>query len=113
MTESDIIDSGIPVARLSNVTRHGFGCVEVEWAEGDRAGKTEIVDLRPAIYAYKVYRPLRSDPLLFGTVHLIEEDTLLRGAAKSLWICLPNWFNRSRQKPSRQNNLQSFSSAIN
>lgn len=36
-----------------------------------------MVDLSPMIKSLKFYRPLRTDPALFRTVHLIEEGTII------------------------------------
>lgn len=52
-------------------------CVELEWAEGPRAGKTEIVDLSPAINRYKVYKPLRAAPDLFATLAVEDDGSVL------------------------------------
>ncbi|MGU3423011.1 hypothetical protein [Methylobacterium sp. D54C] len=46
--------------------------VVVDWAEGSRAGTTDVIDLAPVILVYKVLRPLRDNPALFATVRLSE-----------------------------------------
>jgi hypothetical protein len=45
--------------------------VNVTWSRGVREGITEVIDLAPIINSMKYFRPLRSDPELFATVHPI------------------------------------------
>jgi hypothetical protein len=70
----DMLDTHIPMARIAAI-RIGQGplTLEVTWAEGRRAGRTEAVDLAPIVGSYKVYRPLRHDPPLFATAKIIED----------------------------------------
>ena len=69
MSENDIVDSGIPLPRMATVQPlHDF-VLRVKWAEGPRAGREDFVDVSPAIFSYKVYRPLRDENLfLTGTI---------------------------------------------
>lgn len=46
--------------------------VLVDWAEGSRAGSTDVIDLAPVILTYKVFKPLRDDARLFSTVRVSE-----------------------------------------
>jgi hypothetical protein len=73
MNETEIVDTKIPLPRIAKIWVCGKLCLEVLWADGVRAGKTEEVDLSPAINSYKFYRPLRNNEKLFKTVHLIDE----------------------------------------
>lgn len=73
MSESDILNTGLPMARLSSIRVVGPSSLEVKWAEGERAGCTDIVDLSPALGIYKTYRRLRDNFELFATAHLIED----------------------------------------
>jgi len=46
----------------------------VEWSDGrDR----EIVDLSPIVHRYRIYRPLRDNPDLFATVHVVDEGSAI------------------------------------
>jgi hypothetical protein len=74
MSAIDIIDSGIAMPRLADVrpVDADHHLVKITWAEGDRRGKTEVVDLSPLIYTHRFYVPLRNDPTLFNTVHLLD-----------------------------------------
>ncbi len=47
--------------------------VVVTWAQGARARRTETIDLSPLINSLKFYKPLRDNPRLRATVHLIED----------------------------------------
>jgi hypothetical protein len=46
--------------------------LQVKWAEGPRSGRVDLVDVSPAVFSYKVYRPLR-DERLFLTGTIAEE----------------------------------------
>lgn len=72
MSENEIVDSGIELPRMAAVEPIPPFTLRVEWAEGRRAGREDFVDLRPVIYSYKIYRPLR-DEALFATGRLVED----------------------------------------
>ena len=61
MSANEMIDTGIALPRIAKIWAVGNLCLEVLWAEGARAGRTEEIDLSPAINSYKVYRPLRQN----------------------------------------------------
>jgi predicted transcriptional regulator len=46
--------------------------VRVTWNRGSHKGTTAEVDVAPLIYSKKVFVPLRNDPALFQTVHIVE-----------------------------------------
>ena len=72
MSENDIVDSGIPLPRMATVRPlHDF-VLRVKWAEGPRAGREDFVDVSPAIFSYKIYRPLRDESLFLTGV--VAED---------------------------------------
>ena len=72
MSENDIVDSGIPLPRMATVRAlHDF-VLRVKWAEGPRAGREDFVDVSPAIFSYKIYRPLRDESLFLTGV--VAED---------------------------------------
>jgi hypothetical protein len=73
MSESDeIIDSGVPLPRIASVRPISPYSLAVKWADGLRAGREDLVDVRPIIFSYKVYRPLRTEGL-FLTGHIADE----------------------------------------
>ncbi|MES2195500.1 MAG: hypothetical protein V4517_13860 [Pseudomonadota bacterium] len=72
MSENEIIDSGIELPRMAAVEPLTPFALRVTWAEGRRAGREDLVDLRPVIYSYRIYRPLR-DEALFATGHIADE----------------------------------------
>src|SRR3954468_13934146 len=63
--------------RIAAVTALPPSSIQVTWAEGDRKGTTETVDLAPMIYLYKLYTPLRANPALFRTVHTVANGALV------------------------------------
>ncbi len=78
MNENDIVDSGIPLPRMATVQPlHDF-VLRVKWGEGPRAGREDLVDVSPAIFSYKVYRPLR-DENLFLTGIIAKTEIPSRG----------------------------------
>ena len=69
MSGNDVVDSGIPLPRMATVQPLRDFVLRVKWAEGPRAGREDFVDVSPAIFSYKVYRPLRDENLfLTGTI---------------------------------------------
>jgi len=77
MTDNNIIDSGIPMARISSVRVIGPHTLEVLWSEGRRAGRKDILDFSPIIGGYKVLRTLRDNHDLFNSAHLIEDGDVI------------------------------------
>lgn len=73
MTENDIIDSGVPAPRINDVVVRHNCRLEVYWAEGERVERRpDIVDLAPAVFSYKIYRPLRNNVPLFSTARVVD-----------------------------------------
>jgi hypothetical protein len=69
MSVNDIVDSGIPLPLMATVQPLPDYFLRVKWAEGPRTGRVDLVDVGPAIFGYKVYRPLRDEHLfLTGTI---------------------------------------------
>lgn len=69
--EMVVADRALPC--LKAVRPVGALTIEVEWASGSRAGRREIVDLSPLIGQFRLYAPLRHDPVLFATVRMAED----------------------------------------
>lgn len=68
MSANDAITIGRPLPLMESVAPGEKTSICVKW----RDGGAQIVDLAPDIFTYKIYRPLRDDPALFGSIHLIE-----------------------------------------
>ena len=84
MSESEILDTGLPISRMSGIHVAGPTSLAVNWAEGPRAGRTDIVDLAPALARYKIYRPLRENAELFASAHLIDDGDAIAWGADGL-----------------------------
>lgn len=74
-----VVDTGIPYPAIASLEaadgqRH---TVTVRWAEGKRLGRLDRVDLWPLIGSHRFYAPLRNNPTLFETVHLVENGRAL------------------------------------
>ena len=80
MNANEMVDSGIPIPRIAKIWIVGKLTLSVLWAEGLRAGKTEEIDLSPAINSYKFYRPLRGNDKLFAAAHLIDDGSAVAWA---------------------------------
>jgi hypothetical protein len=72
MSENEMVDSGIELPRMAAVEPLPPCTLRVEWAEGTRAGREDFVDLRPVIYSYKIFKPLR-DEKLFATAARVDD----------------------------------------
>lgn len=83
MSGNEMVDSGIELPRLAAVEPLPPCTLRVEWAEGTRAGREDFVDLRPVIYSYRIFRPLR-DEKLFATAARIEDGDAVAWAGEDL-----------------------------
>ncbi len=63
--------------RLASVAPAEGLSIAIEWADGPRTGRSDIVDLAPDILTYRLYRPLRDDPALFATLHLVDDGAAI------------------------------------
>lgn len=81
MSATDTIRVGEPLPLIASVSPHDRWIVAVTWADGRR----QLVDLAPVIFTYKLYRPLRDDPALFRTVHIVDGGSAL-GWGDDNWI---------------------------
>lgn len=73
MSETDIVTVGRPLPKLADVAPGpGRFTVAVRWAGGSRVGRTDLVDLAPVIYTFKVFKPLRDGAVPFEGVQLGE-----------------------------------------
>jgi hypothetical protein len=74
MGATERIESSIPmpvIGRVRPVDAENR-VIEVIWADGNRRGTTDVVDLSSLIDTHQFYRPLRNDPALFDTIHVVE-----------------------------------------
>ena len=72
MSGNEIVDSGIALPRMAAVEPLSPFTLRVKWTDGRRAGREDLVDLRPVIYSYRIYKPLR-DEALFATGRLADD----------------------------------------
>jgi hypothetical protein len=76
MSETEVISVGEPMPRLASVDRRGAYEIVVGWAAGStREHNADLVDLAPLILTHKLYKPLRDNPHLLATVHMIEDGS--------------------------------------
>jgi hypothetical protein len=80
MSEKDIVDSGIEPLRMATVQPFSDYVLRVKWAEGPRAGREDLVDVSPAIFNYKVYRPLRDENLFLNGTAAEDGDAVAWGS---------------------------------
>lgn len=66
---------GEPLPLIASVATRGGFRVAVGWV-GESRPSAEV-DLAPDVFTFKVYAPLRDDPKLFDTVHVVDDGTAL------------------------------------
>ena len=84
MSANDVVDSGIPLPRMATVQPLGDFVLRVKWAEGPRAGREDLVDVSPAIFSYKIYRPLRNENLFLTGAIAEDGDAVAWGDGEDL-----------------------------
>jgi hypothetical protein len=77
MSATEIEDTGTPLPRISEIRALPDFRLAIAWAEGSRRGRTDLVDLAPVIYTYKLYRPLRNNEELFQTARLVDDGNVV------------------------------------
>ncbi len=77
MIENQTFIVGEVLPRIASVSIHQGFDIAVSWKVGSRAGQSDVVDLGPTIMTYKLYAPLRDNPDLFRTVHVINYGSAL------------------------------------
>ena len=73
MSETDIVAVVRKLPRIPAVRAIGATRVRVTWSRGGE----QDVDLSPIIERYRLYAPLRSDPDLFGSVHVGHDGSCI------------------------------------
>jgi hypothetical protein len=77
MNANDVVDSGVVLPRIAEIEPLPEASLRIVWANGSRAGREDVVDLSPAIYSYKIFRPLRGNEELFSTARLVEDGDVV------------------------------------
>ena len=77
MSATRIQDTGVRLPRISEIRVLSDFHLWIVWAEGSRTGRTDSVDLAPAINTYKLYRPLRNNEELFQTARLVDHGNVV------------------------------------
>ena len=77
MSANEIENTGIPLPRISEIRPLPDFRLAIAWVEGSRRGRTDLVDLAPVIYTYKLYRPLRNNEELFQTARLVDHGNVV------------------------------------
>lgn len=75
-----VIDNAVvgrKLPRLRAVSFHSGYQVAVKWDHATRSGSLDIVDLAPLLFRLKFYAPLRENPVLLSTVHVINEGSAI------------------------------------
>ena len=77
MSATEIENTGTPLPRISEIRALPDFRLAIVWAEGSRRGRTDLIDLAPVIYTYKLYRPLRNNEELFQTARLVDDGNVV------------------------------------
>ena len=80
MSVNDIVDSGISLPRMATVQPLSDYTLRVKWVEGPRTGRVDMVDVSPAVFGYKIYRPLRDERLFLTGVIAEDGDAVSWGS---------------------------------
>jgi hypothetical protein len=83
MSETEqVVSIGDPMPRVASAAYHGAYEIVVGWAAGaPREHNADLVDLAPLILTHKLYKPLRDNPDLLKTVHIIEDGSAIAWGA--------------------------------
>lgn len=84
MSANEVVDSGIALPRMAIVQPLADFVLRVKWAEGPRAGREDLVDVSPAIFSYKIYRPLRNENLFLTGAIAEDGDAVAWGEGEDL-----------------------------
>ena len=78
MSETEqVAHIGDQMPRVGSVSHHGAYEIVVSWAAGPRERKADIVDLAPVVLTHKFFRPLRDNPEMLKTVHVIDDGAAI------------------------------------
>jgi hypothetical protein len=82
----EVISVGRPIPRISAAKSLNARLAEISW----KGGKTEVVDLMPALASHRAYVRLRTDDELFSTLTVSEYEDSIEWADGSelsaVWI---------------------------
>ncbi|WP_246725049.1 hypothetical protein [Beijerinckia sp. L45] len=72
----DVVSAGDLLPTIASVAKaNGPFSLMVAWSKGSREGRTDVIDVAPQVFTYKVYRPLRDDDDLFSQVSVSDDRT--------------------------------------
>jgi hypothetical protein len=119
MSGNEIVDSGIELPRMASVQPLSDFVLKVRWAEGPRKGREDLVDVSPAIFSYKIYRPLRDDSL-FSKAEIADDgdavtwgrDDLMMSADTIQSLAQESWTPSEFVAFLARNNLTQLSAAV-
>ena len=80
MSETDIVQVGPPMPQIGSVEADRDFSIRVTWVGNINTSLPTAIELAPIILTYKFYRPLRDNPELFRTVHIINEGAAIAWA---------------------------------
>ncbi|MBV9122306.1 MAG: DUF2442 domain-containing protein [Planctomycetes bacterium] len=81
MSETDIVQVGPPMPQIGSVEADSDFSIRVTWSDNANPSLPTTIDLAPIILTYKFFRPLRDNPELFRTVHIINDGTAIAWGA--------------------------------
>lgn len=81
MSETDVVKVGPPMPLIGSIEADSDFSIRVTWADNVNPSLPTTIDLAPIILTYKFYRPLRHNPELFRSVHIINEGTAVAWGA--------------------------------
>lgn len=86
LTTDEIVTAGEPLPVIRSAAPLPQRKVRIVWKDG----KSEVIDLTPALVSRRIYIPLRNDEVLFRTLRVNEDGNAIEWADGSelsaLWI---------------------------
>jgi hypothetical protein len=103
----------VPMPKIATVEVEDHLVLRVAWSVGNRANRTDIVDLSPMINTFKLYRPLRENEALFRTAHLIEDGRIIAWGADDQIDMVADSVEELAEETMTPSDLREFLSANN
>lgn len=81
MSETKTVKVGGALPRVATLKVLEGHNIEITWLSPVNGQSRHKLDLAPALYTYKFYRPLRDDRALFETAHVIDDGSAIAWGA--------------------------------
>jgi hypothetical protein len=73
MSANDIQSTGVQLPHIAHVDARFPDILVITWADGQRVGRVDAINVSPIINTYKIFRPLRKNEALFEAARVSED----------------------------------------